>query len=147
MERRGGSENIRKVESRSVSSLTTYSHRPGSGRAVGTWTPNVTGCSSGEQSRGTLKFQLGQWASGSPAPSPYSGFVRIRTRLPSLKTLCYHPLTCMYNVRGLQCQYPQVVQSATYTIPLGGLSRHTATEQALGRWSAGVQAGRNADKI
>lgn len=121
----------------------TCSHRPGSGQDSGDMDPNVTACSSGEELGVTLKFQSGQWANGSPASSPYSGFVRMRTRLPFLQTLCHHPLeTCMYKVWGLQCQCPPSCTSATYTIPLGSPSRHSASEQALGRWSAGTQAGR-----
>ena len=47
------------------------------GRAVRTWKPNGTGCRPGEESRVTPEFQLGRRANGSPAPSPYSGFLRI----------------------------------------------------------------------
>lgn len=126
-----------KVEWRGISSLTVDSHGQAPGRAVGTWKPEVTGCSPGEELRMTPKFQLGQCASGSYEAGPHRSF----TRLAFLKILRHHsPGAYVKRITYGTCSVgvPHVVQCVP---ALSHLAVLAGTVPLNKRWEDGMSVG------
>lgn len=89
VDRRGGWGNIQKVESKDISSLTTYSLKPYSGQGNGDMDTQCHGVQSRGGVKMTSQFQPGPWDNVSLLLIQ-GGFMRIKTRLPILQTLYHH---------------------------------------------------------